>query len=236
MTMPLVYEVGKIQLNPRSSGMVHSPPASPGTVFYPTGFLISGDTEEVSVTDIKVGRNSQFYAVGAVPASFFTQFAHQIDLKIDPVSGRDVVGVCLMNTGDKMATLEVKVVCGGKPPAAPLVVLGLGRTEFAGSLRLCIEPMMPVLPERLYVPGSLLSEIEINSVQCGPYLNVQEISEVPSRQLRKENLRKGGNIELDPYAIVGNGAYLTITTTNLSDKDLIFCGAVAARLLPGQPL
>ncbi len=232
MTKKLVFEVGTIQLDPSCSGTVLSPPTSPGTVFYPSGFLIFGDTDDVVVTDIKVGRNSQIYSTGVVPASFFTKFAHQLDLRFDPVGRSNVISISFQNVGSKSVVLKVLVVCGQQPSPAPLVVLGLGLTKLTDSLRLCIEPMMPIMPELLYVPGGLLEEIEINRVQCGPYLNLKEGSEVPDSQLCKDNLKADGNIRLEPYRAVGNGAYLAITTTNLSNKDLRFCGAVAARLLP----
>jgi len=236
MAKKLVFEVGTITLDPLCSGTLWSPPTYPGTVCYPTGFLISGDTDDVLVTDIKVGNNFQFYSTGAAPASFFTKFAHKLDLKFDPVEHGKVISVSFQNVGYVPATLKVMVVCGQQPSSTPLVVLGLGRTKLTGSLQLRIEPMMSVLPELLYVPGGLLAEIEINSVQCGPYLNHQKVSKVPDSQLCKDSLISGGNIRLKPYRAVGNRTYLTITTTtmNRSRKDLSFCGVVVASLLPNQ--
>jgi len=230
------YDLPEIVVPPKCSVNIVSRRLGPGCFFQPTGFLIPDDVAaHLLVTDVKVGKNSQFYGTGAIPAGLFAESLPEnpqwrmdhlgpglsITLRLTNVSDHNVAFRGLVRGAEASSTDRL-------PSCSDSVVLGLGFYPVAGMGKktINIEFIVDLTPYRLYVPPS--TTLEIESLASERYLNTKSASRVPAAQLGRENLAYGGLVRLDPVPTVLAQTFISITVINRAEKPESFCGAILA--------
>jgi len=230
----VTYEVGSCAVDAESTNVLTSHPHSPdGREFYPTWLVVEaleGDLEEILITDVKVGPNSQLWSMRALPASLFGPTARTQVLKLDSMAEGRRLRVDFANGGATKALLRVRVVGQYEAPAGGQGLVGLGSTRVDGTANILVAPQLIMQPSRLFFSPRMLEVLSVDEVSNGPYLDVESYSRVPPEQLQLQNLRGSGEICFKPCSRIGRGVYLTIEVHNLTSSPQYFTGAVIARL------
>jgi hypothetical protein len=72
MSENAIYELPEVVIVPARRANIMSRRLGPGCYFRPTGFCIPDDVAAgLTITDIKIGKNSQFYTTGSIPDDRF---------------------------------------------------------------------------------------------------------------------------------------------------------------------
>jgi hypothetical protein len=231
------YDLPEVVVTSKCSANIVSKLLGPGCHFRPEGFLIPDDAaEHLLITDVKVGKNSQFYGTGAIPAGLFAESAPEAMMRMEPLGPNMSIVLSLINVSDHDVTFRGQVRGETTHENDELlgrcdsIILGLGSYQVAGrgKATINVESIVELTPYRLYVPPS--TTLEIESLASKSYLNTESASRVPAAQLSRENLASGGLVRLDPEPTVLAQTYISITVVNRAEKPESFCGAILATL------
>jgi hypothetical protein len=243
------YELPEVVVPPRGSAKVVSRRLGPRSCFRPTGFSIPDDAaEDLLVTDVKIGANSQLWAPGAVPAGLFAESTPEARVRMGVLAPGSQVVLELQNCSASPVTFRGRIR-GVRTDASLVealrtvdpfsVIVGLGIYELAGgaghmTLNVQVPMTINFAPRRLYVPRRLLQDVEVVSLTSERYLDGESVDQVPAEQLSTENLSSEGQIRLAPCAVLPRGAFFTVEVRNLRDQPRSFCGAVLLDLVGQQ--
>lgn len=189
---------------------------------------VSGDVaDSFFVTDIKVGRNSQFVSAAAIPASFFAAITHQENLVFDTTPRGvfmtiEVTNMCA-EAKEFEAELIGELVEGRSPlqhPNNARCVLGLGHTivDSKGTTTVCSQAQAVFGPDRLFVPAKVLESFRV--------LDVRVVGESVAGREELQN----EEMSLAP-SVMQFGDWLCIDVANDADSEKAFYGAVVGRLV-----
>jgi hypothetical protein len=126
------------------------------------------------VTDIKVGKNSQFITTGAVAASYFAQRGSTEDLRFDKLPRGLKITISVTNmrrtpakfAGVLRGNLEGDSYQVDEIPQVR-VIAGLGHTIVPpeGKMILRVQPQEPFRPDCLVLPPEVCEHLHVNSVR-----------------------------------------------------------------------
>lgn len=188
------------------------------------------------VTDLRVGLDSQLCSTGAVPAALFARGAPRDELLLDPVrSPRDSLSVAVTNLGPGRMAFSCRPIFSDDSRLARYGrarVVGLGVSWIAplGSMNVNVEPQRRFVPDRLFVPRSVLERVDVEGVDVfnfdldkGSYDLVETVS---PGQLTRESLLGDGLFHLSPGRSVGPRECLTVRFRNRTDAPVDVLGVV----------
>lgn len=209
--------------------------------FKPTWFHIPENVaRHLLITDIKVGRNSQLISTTCLPASIFssnrTEKLHTETL----LPNRMYITLSITNTSSEAVDFSGEVI-GNEPPnnrEDELYVLGLGHILVKENLALSVQSQVPMSPALLYVPETIIEEVEIENVVVRPYTHSYQISSgdvvetdcpfvsgVPTKMLLN-NHQSYRSILLEPKNLLNASDFLVLKIHNKSKNPLYFTGAI----------
>jgi hypothetical protein len=185
--------------------------------FQPTGIVVPADVaRHFLVTEISVGKNSQFIAPACVPASFFSE--RREDLSFESVPRGMLLTLSVSNTDSTDHVFKCSVK--GKPGLAPAskrrAFLGLGQTFVpAGSVvTLRVQPQVTFKPDLFVLPEELLEIFE-----------VVELRVVGDGKLLQSSPEKSEWVILDA-AKMQVGDWLSVVVKNKTGGDRRFVGTI----------
>lgn len=218
----------------------------------PTQIVIPNDVApHFLVTDVKVGRNSQFLSAACVPASFFAESSPRDDLLFEILQPGMMLALSVTNISD--VSREFRCTVRGQAAASPHdgcgSLCGLGYTEIPPGESASINTQSQVVfaPDRLFIPRDVLEKTTIHRIsKLNAYVveslqpvprpilnpNPQRTADVPSSELTRENLLGDGCFRLQPNPIVTCNDLVVIDVTNDSKEPLWFCGALVGKIYP----
>ena len=186
-------------------------------------------TDEIArdffVTDIKVGRNSQFVSARAVHASYFAMRGVAEDLLFDLLPRGMKMTVCVLNMAPEPKTFH-GALRGALVPehqsrdcAFTRILIGLGHTIVPanGKAKVSVQPQVVCRAMNIVVPPYLLDALNVTSV----------------RVVGVEKLEKGlshGEAEFAP-SLMQIGDWLCVEVENKSDQPKAFYGTVGGCLV-----
>lgn len=225
-------------LRPGESRTICSDPVSPFGRFYPSGIVVdAGCAAHFLVDDVKVGRNSQLVALGALPAELFSSERDVVPLFMDRCLPGDRVLLSLTCRAPEPVVFRSWVVGGARRPRGVLYyACGLGCREVGPGQtgQVVVVPHVDFEPRRLFVPRRLLDAFRIDGVVSGKFLDVQYPSSVAPLSLFPEALRAGGEVELFPVKYVSRAMPISVAATNTSPETASFAGAVLGTSPPAR--
>jgi len=188
------------------------------------------------ITDIKVGKDSQFIGTGCLPASVFSSGAI-----LEPISGlpllmpdRSVVlSVTNQAASEKvfMATLRCSRLGKTIFPGRGWGLLGLGSTLVVagGSARIHVQSTAVFHIDRLIVPSSICDSFQVIEIEVGsPGFSVSRTEKV--NPASGESFAETSSGQLKFKKALMPGAWLSIYVKNVSSRAENFQGAFAGCL------
>jgi hypothetical protein len=232
------YELPRVHVKGGESTVIYTAPVSPGGQVWPVGLEVDPDVApHLVVTDFRVGKNSQLDSRGGVPASLFA-LCPPVDLRCDKIPGGQRFSLHVTCAGLEGATFRGRLLAAG--PATPVpgktMVVGFGYTEVGAgkTVDVVVSPQVELRVRRLHVPPHLLGVFRVDGLFQGRYLDVEQASRVSdSRQLGRENLSRGGEVDLSPSPDVGVGQLVTARVTNTSGTTRYFSAALLGEPVAG---
>jgi hypothetical protein len=219
---------------------IYTAPVSPGGLVRMVGLEVDpGVAPHLVVHDVMVGKNSQLVSVGCVPASLFA-LATPARLVLDEVRPGQCVSLRLTCVGPGDVTFGGRILALAPTRARPTpsrrrrsrrgsYVVGCGYTEVGAgaTLDLVVFPQVEFRLGRLHVPPHLLDFFRVDALFQGRYLDVEQASRVSDpAQLGRENLLRGGQVDLQPSSTVGINQPVTLRVTNTSGEAQYFSAAL----------
>ena len=193
--------------------------------------MTEADARNFLITDIKVGRNSQFVAPGAVPASFFARRGMIDKLLFDKLPRGMKMSVCATNMDVDPKTF-VATLIGMLDDDGPLgsypnvetcpydrIVLGLGHTIVPANStsKITVQPQVVCKTDHLVIPTEVLDGMRVKSVRArGEDVLLAEL--------------KDGEADLKG-SLLHIADWFCVEVANLTDKPKAFYGAVGGRLV-----
>lgn len=140
--------------------------------FRPETLTVPSDVaDDFVITDVRVGKNSQFLTAGCIPAAAFSDKAAGERLAFDRVGVAQYMAITVVNQSTATSRFSAKVagtVGSGELLAAERrLVVGLGSTkvEARGRASVSLQPFMDFVPDRLVVPAAVGKHFRILAVQ-----------------------------------------------------------------------
>jgi len=231
MSKLVKYELPRVRFKGGESKVVYTDPVSPRGQVWPVGLEVDPDVgPSLMVSDLRVGKNSQLASCKCLPASLFT-LSPPVALRCDKIPPGLHFSVHLTCVG--LDGVEFRGSLLAADPATPVpgetMVVGFGYTEVGAgqTVEVVTHPMVNFRVERLHVPPHLLGVFRVDSLFQGRYLDVVQKSRVTDvRQLDRDNLSRGGAVDLYPTPDVGPGCPVTAKVTNTSGTTQYFGGAL----------
>lgn len=124
----VLYDLPEVVVESLTSVNVVSRRLSPGGCFWPTRFFFPDDVaESLFITDVKVGKNSQFYSPACVPASLFAASAPDVAVRMDRLPGGMTLTLSVTNASDFPVTFRGQVagLVDDSPPLLLPVMVGM---------------------------------------------------------------------------------------------------------------
>jgi len=232
------YELPRVRVKGWELTTIHTDPVSPGGLVWPVGLEVDPDVApHLVVHDLKVGNNSQLIACGSVPASLFA-LSPPVDLRLDKLTPGLRFSVQVTCARSLDVTVRGRLLAAG--PATPVpgktMVVGFGYAQVGAgkTVDVVVSPQVELRVRRLHVPPHLLGVFRVDSLFQGRYLDVEQASRVSdSRQLGRENLSQGGEVNLSPSPDVGVGQPVTARVTNTSGTTRYFSAALLGEPVAG---
>ncbi len=229
-----------VDVEPMSSYRITSPIKSPQDDFVLTWFQIDDAVaENFLITDVKIGKNSQFVSVGCVPASLFSLASaakftpDQVGLLFDPVKSGTTITIDITNVSPRRQTFSAKLVGYRQvdlPRAAYCYVMGYGSTlvQDHHSVNISVQPMVNFQPRFLYVPESALQLFQLDDLRT---LDLNRRSSGQSVEKLK-GMPQSGPIQLVPDPYVSSDQFLTLSARNITDHPHNFTAAILGTPVP----
>jgi hypothetical protein len=200
---------------------------------------LSGD---LVVTRIRVGRNCQLNSTGAVPLELFSRAAPRDELLMDPVdlySGS--LDVSVSNLSSERRLFSCRLVLSddstrlARYQRARLVGLGASRVSPLGTLNVIVQPQASLVPDRLFVPSSVLDKVDVEGVDVHRWFEGQgpheRLDSASPEYFARSNLERDGLFHLSRIRSVGPEACLVVRFKNRTDAEVLVTGAI----LGGSP-
>lgn len=226
----LEYDLPAVVVPPGESRNIVSDPLSPQGDFYPHGLKVDPEAaRHLTVSDVRVGRNSQFVGAGALPCDLFAA-SPPFRFLMNAMRPGSRITVSATNTGPSDVTFRGTVLGSRKPPARDLLyAVSLGRVEVrTPTMVVTLSSQVALRPRVLFVPDHVLADFDVASLKQGKYLDVPEAASVDYFLLSRSNLLHGGAIEFKPFAEVGAGSPVSVTVTRTvpDESPRYFTGAI----------
>lgn len=194
--------------------------------FLPLNLVISEQSaKDVLVTDIAVGKNSQFISTGAVSADYFFQRGKVEDLRFDKLHRGGVMRVSVMNIGSKPASFSGAVrgelmsdEVRSDPPVQNRYVMGLGGivVQPKANLVLKIQSQVGFKPDCFVMPKELSNLLKLTALRV-----VGETIPLPGGDLA------GSLIKIHGGPSMKCSDWLVVELLNETDQIQRFHGAVS---------
>jgi hypothetical protein len=216
------YELPRIHVKGGESAEIYTDPVSPGGQVWPVGLEVDPDVAPLlMVNDLKVGRNSQLFSCGSVPATLFAALlpGQRFSLRV----------ICSEFYGSVLFRGRLLAASPASKVPGKTSVVGFGYTGVGAgqTVEVVASPQVDFRLRRLHVAPHLLGVFSVDALFQGKYLDVAQASRVADvRQLDRENLSRGGEVGLEPYAVVGAGQPVTAVVTNTSGSLQYFSAAL----------
>ncbi len=242
MTNSIKYELPSILIEPSLSyigdsrqvfdknTILAAPPVSPNGIVFPIGLEIDADVApHLMIVDIKVGKNSQLWSVGCIPASLFAT-SPPVRIYMDQIRPGLNLSLTLACTGTKPIAFKGRLLAKSSclPQKQKPIIIGCGYTEVtAGETRdIVVASQAKFHLKRLHISPHLLDVFRIDSLFQGRYLDVERASQARPSQLGKQQLLRGGVVTLSPCKNIGINQPITVRVTNTSKTTQYFSGAL----------
>lgn len=247
---PTRYPLPECVVPPGSSAEVFTSLPSMSGPFRPSWFCIPAEVaQHLIVTDIKVGKNSQFVAATCLPASLFASPAASY-LRMDCLQGSMELRMSISNMTANPVKFSGEVIghhadADDSMDPGALYICGLGYSLVEEVLDLRVQSQLDLKPRRLFVPDHVLEHLDVSSACVRPYVHGSRthaqgnrteevvhssdgpvVSVVGDHMLRGENLRDRGEIRLDPVHVVPASSFICLRVVNRSKKPQWFSGAI----------
>ena len=193
----------------------------------------SGIAGDFLITDIKVGKDSQFIGPGCLPAAVFsTDAIPELLSGYDLLRANQLVVLSVTNQAAQERTFSAILRClsiGKKVWLKRNNMVGFGSTLVpgGGSARIHSQVTVPFRPERIIVPTSSWGSFEVVSLIAGS-LSSNGAERVEPAQGSSFAETSPGLVEFKNT--IPTGGWLTIFVKNVSNRAANFQGAVAGRV------
>ena len=192
----------------------------------------SGIAGDFLITDIKVGKDSQFIGPGCLPAAVFsTDAIPELLSGYDLLRANQPVVLSVTNQAAQERTFSAILRClriGKKVwPKRNMVGFGSTLVPGGGSARIHSQVTVPFRPERIIVPSSLWGSFKVVSLITGS-LSSNGAERVEPAQGSPFAETSPGRVEFKNT--VPWGGWLIIFVKNMSNRAANFQGAVAGRV------
>jgi len=195
------------------------------------------------ITDVKVGRDSQFGSTAAVPGALFARRSPRDEFLMDTVKSPDnSLSISVSNLGRDPLPFLCRPVFSddstrlARYRRARLVGLGAARISPFGSLVVNVQPSVALDPDRIFVPREILGYVDVESIEVHRWRDGEGPAELldfaPAEQLRREHLEGDGIFRLSMLRSVGPGECFAVRFKNRTETEVVVTGAI----LGGRPL
>jgi hypothetical protein len=209
--------------------------------------------DDFAVADVWVGLDSQLVSTGSVPASLFARGAPRDELLMDSIAtshnylSTDVahLSIDVTNLSSKSLPFTCRATFSddsarlARYRRARLAGLGVSRVSPLGSLVVAVQPMVPMAPDRLFVPRRVLEHVDVEGLDVCSWSDWRSsvgrygvVDSVPSECLRRSSLEEDGVFHLGRLRRVGPGECFIARFKNRTNAFVNVCGAI----LGGVPL
>jgi hypothetical protein len=187
-------------------------------------------TEEVGrdffITDIKVGRNSQFVSSSAVHANYFARRGMTEDLLFDFLPRGMKMTVCVLNMTPEPKTfhgvLKGSLIAENmhRDCAFNKILIGLGHVIVPanGKVKVSVQPQVMCRAMSIIVPPYILDALKVTSLRV---VGVEKLENIELQD---------GEAEFQP-SLMQIGDWLCIEVENKSDQPRAFYGTIGGALV-----